>query len=207
MNLGFGTTDRQTFFANANAVHTWDRVVNNLSYNAAYGLVNEVEAANRMDGVIKTDVFFGAKRKLYAYNQVLGGYDTVRQIDQRVENGVGLGYRVFERKLLAVNAELGGQYQRFSYSQQADRSIWSVRFGQNLTWRPTDRLTVTERLQFLPSVTDLQDYHARFELIAAYPLFKRITISLNVINEYESLPARSVDNNDLQITTNVNVVF
>jgi hypothetical protein len=207
MNLGFGTTDRQTFFVNANAVHTWQRVVNNISYNAAYGFVNQVEAANRMDGVFKTDVFVGPRKKLYTYNQMLGGYDEVRQIRLRWEEGVGMGYKVYDRNQLAISGEVGGQYQKFSYSNEPDRSIWSARFGETLAWKPTDKFQITQRMHFMPNVSDLSDYHARFELIASYPLFKKLTVSLNLADEYESRPAHGVDNNDLQITTNINVVF
>lgn len=207
MNLGFGTTDRQMFFVSANATHAWQRVANSVNYNAAYGLVNEVEAANRMEGTLKTDVFVDRERHLYAYNLMLGGYDDIRLINRRLEEGVGMGYRVYERPRLIVNVELGGQYQRFDYAQQADRSIWSARVSENLVWKPSDKLNVTQKLQFMPNVADPSDYRIRFDLIAAYPLFKRITMSLNAANEYESLPPRGVDNNDLQITTNVNITF
>lgn len=207
MNLGFGTTERQTFFVNANAVHSWERFVNNVSYNATYGFVNQVEAANRMDGVLKTDVFIDRKRKLYTYNQFLGGYDEIRQITMRFEEGIGVGYRVYERNRMVVNAELGAQYQRFNYTRQPDRSVWSARVGENLVWKPSDKLAVTQRMQFLPNVSDPEDFRVRFELIASYPLFKKITVSLNLIDEYESRPAHGVDNNDLQVTTNINIVF
>lgn len=207
MNLGFGTTERQTFFVTANATHAWQRVANSANYNAAYGLVNEVEAANRMEGMLKTDVFIDRKRHLYAYNLMLGGYDAIRLINRRLEEGIGMGYRVYERPRLIVNVELGGQYQRFDYAQQDDRSIWSARISENLVWKPSDKLNVTQKLQFMPNVSDPSDYRVRLDLIASYPLFKRITMSLNAVNEYESLPPRGVDNNDLQITTNVNITF
>ena len=207
MNLGFGATDRQSFFVNANAVHNWERFVNNVSYNAAYGFVNQVEAANRMDGTVKTDLFVGPKKKVYTYNQFLGGYDEIRQIEMRFEEGVGMGYRVYDRSHMVLNLEAGGQYQRFNYSTQPDRSIWSARLGENLVWKPSDKLQVTQRMQFLPNISDPSEYHARFELIASYPLFRKITISLNVTDEYESKPVHDIDKNDLQITTNINIVF
>ena len=207
MNLGFGTTERQMFFATANANHAWQRIINAASYNAAYGLVNEIEAANRMEGMLKTEVFVDRSRKLYAYNLALVGYDDVRLIDRRLEEGVGMGYRVYQRPRLIVNMELGGQYQSFSYARQDNRQIWSARISENLNWKPSDKLTLTQKLQFMPNVADLSDYRVRMDLIASFPVFKRITLSLNAANEYESLPPRGVDNNDLQITTNVNITF
>jgi hypothetical protein len=207
MNLGFGTTDRQTFFATANATHSWRRIVNAVNVNAAYGLVDKVEAANRMEGMVKTDVYLDRKRHLYAYNLALGGYDSIRLIDRRLEEGVGLGYRIYERPRLAVNLEGGVQFQNFDYAQQSDRSLWSARISENLNWKPSDKMTLTQKLQFMPNVADPSDYRVRFDLILSYPLFRRITISLNAVNEYESLAPRGVDNNDLQITTNVNLTF
>ena len=207
MNLGFGTTDRQTFFATADATHSWRRIVNTLNFNAAYGLVDDVEAANRMEGMVKTDVFLDRKRQLYAYNLSLGGYDSIRLIDRRLEEGVGLGYRIYERPRLIVNLEGGGQFQNFDYAQQSDRSIWSARISENLNWKPSDKMNLTQKFQFMPNVADPSDYRVRFYLILSYPLFRRITISLNAVNEYESIAPRGVDNNDLQITTNVNLTF
>lgn len=207
MNLGFGTTERQTFFATANANHTWQRIINSANYNAAYGLVNEIESANRMEGLLKTEVFVDRSRKLYAYNLALGGYDAIRLIDRRLEEGVGMGYRVYERPRVVVTMELGGQYQSFNYARQEDRHLWSARISENLNWRPSDKLTLTQKFQFMPNIADVSDYRVRMDLIASFPVFKRITLSLNVVNEYESLPPRGVDNNDLQITTNVNITF
>ena len=207
MNLGFGTTDRQTFFATANATHSWRRVVNAVNLNAAYGLVDQVEAANRLEGMVKTDVFLDRKRHLYAYNLALGGYDSIRLIDRRLEEGVGLGYRIYERPRLVVNLEGGAQFQHFNYAQQPDRSLWSARISENLNWKPSDKMTLTQKLQFMPNVTDPSDFRVRFDLIVSYPLFRRITVSLNAVNEYESIAPRGVDHNDLQITTNVNLTF
>jgi hypothetical protein len=207
MNLGFGTTDRQTFFATANATHSWRRIVNAVNVNAAYGLVDQVEAANRMEGMVKADVYLDRKRHVYAYNLALGGYDSIRLIDRRLEEGVGLGYRIYERPRLAVNLEGGVQFQNFDYAQQSDRSLWSARISENLNWKPSDKMTLTQKLQFMPNVADPSDYRVRFDLILSYPLFRRITISLNAVNEYESIAPRGVDHNDLQITTNVNLTF
>lgn len=206
-NIGVGTADRQTVLVNASAAHTYQRFVNNVNFNAAYGTVDQVEANNRLEGALKTDVFVDRDRRLYAYNLGLGGYDRIRKIDERLEESIGMGYKFLQRKRFVFNGELGGQYQYFDYTTTPERSIWSIRFSQGLNWKPDDKLNVNQRLTILPSVEDFGDFRLRFELIATYPLYKRLTVSLNTINEYESKPARVVDNNDLQITTNVNYTF
>lgn len=206
-NLGIGTADRQTVLVTASAAHTFDRFVNNVNFNAAYGTVNSVEANNRVEGALKTDFYLDRDRRLYTYNLGLGGYDKIRQIEERLEESIGMGYRILQRKRFVLNGELGGQYQFFNYTETPERSIWSIRFSQGLNWKPDDKLNINQRLTLLPSIEDFGDFRFRFELIATYPLYQRLTVSLNAINEYESKPARAVDNNDLQITTNVNYTF
>jgi len=207
MSLGFGTTERQTFYANANVSHAYKRLIVSANYSAAYGVVDNIESANRMEGTVKTDLFVDRRKRLYVYNLALGGYDDIRLIDRRLEEGMGFGYRIVDRPRFIMNLELGGQYQSFDYTLQNARELWSVRISENLTWKPSDKFNLTQRFQYLPNVLNTADYRVRFDLIATYPLFKRITVSLNAVNEYESLPAVGVDNNDLQITTNVNVTF
>ncbi|MFM8358021.1 MAG: DUF481 domain-containing protein [Verrucomicrobiota bacterium] len=206
-NLGIGTADRQTVLVTASAAHTFDRFVNNVNFNAAYGTVNSEEANNRVEGALKTDFYLDRDRRLYTYNLGLGGYDKIRQIEERLEESIGMGYRILQRRRFVLNGELGGQYQFFNYTETPERSIWSIRFSQGLNWKPDDKLNINQRLTLLPSIEDFGDFRFRFELIATYPLYQRLTVSLNAINEYESKPARAVDNNDLQITTNVNYSF
>jgi hypothetical protein len=63
MDVGFGTSDRRTFYLNGNASHSWDRVRNTVDYHVAYGTVNAVQSANRMDGSAKTETDLGKKRR------------------------------------------------------------------------------------------------------------------------------------------------
>ncbi|MSU37106.1 MAG: DUF481 domain-containing protein [Pedosphaera sp.] len=85
--------------------------------------------------------------------------------------------------------------------------MYSVRFGENVAWNPNDRIRVTHRFAFMPNIRDTGDYRWRFDLGLAYPVFKRVTLNFNVVDEYEATPARRVDSNDLQIQSTVGFVF
>jgi putative salt-induced outer membrane protein YdiY len=207
MNLGFGTADRQNFFVNANAQHSYARIRNAAAYNAAYGIVNDVRSDNRMEGSLRTDFDFSKNRRWYLFNQVLGGYDVVRRLDHRWEDAVGVGYKVLQTKNLVLNTEGGAQGQYFDYAHIPAATVWSVRFGENLTWRASDKLSIIQGFSIAPNVTDPADFRIRFSATTSYPLFKRITVSLNLINEYWSERPPGVDNNDLQVQSNINVVF
>lgn len=207
MDLGFGTSERRTFYANGTANHTWDRVRNLLEYHVAYGIVNQLESANKMDGSIKTDVDLGAKRRLYVYEHLGAGFDHIRHIDLTFDTGPGVGYKFIDKPKFKLAGEIGGQYQKLNYDNAPGKSFFSARLGESLTWKVWDKLTFSQRLSYLPSVSDPEDYRIRLDLTAAYPLLKNITINLNIIDQYESRPTVSVHNNDLEIQSTVGLTF
>ena len=207
MDLGFGTADRQTFYGNAYANHAYNRVRNNAEYHVAYGTLNGRESANRMNGRIKTDYDFGTKRRTYAYHTGGVGYDEIRRVDMEFDEGVGLGYKIIQRPKFNLNGELGGQYQNINFLTAQDRSYLSIRVAENLSWQVSPKLQVTQRLTFLPNVEEFSDYRVRFELSASYPLFKRVTISFNAIEMFDSAPPAGVDKNDLTVQSTIGLNF
>lgn len=206
LNLGLGTTDRTTLYANGSAAKKWGRTVSTLTYNAAYGEVNGVQNANMMAGTAKVDVEISPNRRTYAYGQGAGGYDAIRKIDLEYLGGGGLGYKLIDRPKRVLAAELGFQYQSFDYSTSDDLSSVAVRFGQNLT-TTVEKLTISQRLGFTPSVEDFSNYQVNFFLTFSYPLFKPLTLNLNLVDQYLSKPATGVQNNDLQIQTTIGITF
>lgn len=207
MDLGMGTADRQTFYGNAYANHSFNRVRNNAEYHVAYGTLNGRESANRMNGRIKTDYDFGTKRKIYAYNTAGIGFDEIRRVNLEFDEGVGLGYKLIQRPKFNVSGELGGQYQNINFISAVDRSYLSIRVAENLSWQVSEKLRLDQRLTFLPNLEDLADYRVRFELSASYPLFKRVTISFNAIEIFDSAPPPGVDQNDLTLQSSVGINF
>ena len=206
LNLGLGTTDRTTFYANASAAKKWGRTVSTLTYNAAYGEVNGVQNANMMAGTAKVDVEISPNRRTYAYGQGAGGYDAIRKIDLEYLGGGGLGYKLIDRPKRVLAGELGFQYQSFDYSTSEDLSSVAVRFGQSLT-TTVEKLTISQRIGFTPSIEDFSNYQVNFFLTFSYPLFKPLTLNLNLVDQYLSKPAAGVQNNDLQIQTTIGITF
>jgi hypothetical protein len=206
-DFGFGTRDRTSFNANLKALHTWNRVRNDVVYNATYGTVNKVRAANRMEGSVKTDVDLYQKRRLYGWNQFFMGYDEARRIEHRFEEGFGLGYKVFQNPRLVVNVEAGIQYQHFDFSLTPSRDIWSGRLSQNLTWKPNTKLTLAQSVSMLQNIQDYDEFRVRLTVNATYPLYKKISFKLDIINEYETNPHRGVEGNDLQVQASLGLRF
>jgi len=224
MDLGFGTTDRQTFYANASLNHAVDRFRNSLNLRSAYGIAEapvstaapegSVQTANSFEGLFKTDFDLGQRRKVYLYHQIGAGFDVIRRHNFRFEDGAGLGYKLIERPRWSLNTEGGGQFQHFTYKNgprllpyREDEDIVSIRLSENIAWKASDKLTLKQRLQITPNVEDFGDFRARFELGVTYPLLKSVTVNFNVFDEYESRPAGLVENNQLQVQATVGLTF
>lgn len=205
--MGFGTSERRTFYGNGTANHVWDRVRNLVEYHVAYGIVDKLESANKMDGALKTDVDLGKSRRLYVYQHTGAGYDRIRHQDLVFDTGPGFGYKFIRQPNFNLSGEIGVQYQKLEYDNAPGKSFFSGRVGESLTWKVMGKLTINQRLSYLPSLRDPEDYRIRLDLTAAYPLFKNITINLNVIDQYESRPTATVHNNDLEIQSTVGLTF
>jgi hypothetical protein len=207
-DLGFGTTDRQTFYGNASAIHRWDRVRNSATASAAYGVLNGFDSANRLDGSLKTDIDLGSRRKVYAFNLAGAGFDHIRRLDLQYQEGAGFGYKLLEKPRFILNAELGAQYQQFDFvGTSRDRDLISVRFGEDLTWELSSKLKIRQTLAFMPNITDFGDFRAQYTLNFSYPLLKRTTLNLNIIDLYDTNPVIGVNNNDLTIQTTLGISF
>ncbi|HRI16862.1 MAG TPA: DUF481 domain-containing protein, partial [Verrucomicrobiota bacterium] len=194
-------------FITSTASKRWGRTTSFLNYNLSYGVVNGVENANRMAGDTKVDVEFSRNRKLYTFGLGGAGYDTIRDIDLEYHVGGGLGYKFIDRQKLVVAAEVGAQYQAYDYDTAPDKKNVAARFGQNLTTQLGDKITLTQRFGFTPGLDDLSDYQIRFGLTLSCPLFKPLTLNLNIANEYDSQPAPGITNNDLQVSTTIGIIF
>jgi len=210
LDLGYGTTDRQTYYANGNATHSYGRIRNFADLHAAYGFLNKVQSSERIDGSWKLDVDLGARRRIYIYNQIGAGYDRIRKLDRQYSEGVGFGYKILQKPKMILSGETGGQYQLMDYAPDslfADRHIVSIRFGEVFSWTISNKLTVNQKAAFVPNVQEFGDFRMRFELGLSYPLLKRMTINLNFLNEYDSSPPPGVDSNDLQLQSTLGITF
>ncbi|MBX3733355.1 MAG: DUF481 domain-containing protein [Verrucomicrobiae bacterium] len=206
LNMGMGTTDRLNIYLNSSASKKWGRTVSSVTYNVSYGEVNGVPNANIMAGTVKVDVELSPNRRLYTYTQGAAGYDVIRKIELEYLVGGGFGYRIMDKPKRVLAVELGAQYQEFNYTVGNDLTTVALRLGQNFN-TSIEKLSVNQRFGFTPSFDEFSNYQFNFALTLSYPLFKPLTINLNVINQYLSRPATGVQNNDLQVQTTLGVTF
>ncbi len=192
-----------------------DRFRNTFDYNAAYGTVTSDDktgrsetklSANRMDGSSKTDFDLGKDRRVFVYNLIGAGYDEVRKIDRRYEIGPGVGYHLFNRSNLVLNAEVGMNYQAQYFHDGTKSERFFYRLAEDFTWKISKTLTFDEKFEFFPQV-DFKEYHFRFESNLRYWILENLSFNLTVIDLYDTQSAPTVGKNDLQIRSSIGVKF
>ncbi len=223
-DLGFSEQNWQLYYAKAKVTYVpemlpgeikrWsDRLKNTFDFQSTYGRSDGVLTANRMDGSSKTDFDIG--RRVFVYNLIGGGYDEIRKIDWQYEIGPGVGYHLITRSNFTMNIEAGLNYlvQRLD-QPTGDRTVerFSLRLAEDATWTISKKLSLDEKFEFFPAVTDAGQFRLRFESNLRYSLWQSgagqsLYLALSLLDIYESQTATGVENNDLQIRSSIGVSF
>ncbi len=216
-DLTFSERNRQVYNARAKLSYTRAPLKSVFDYDATYGR-SEVEEnvngrkvthqrtdANRMNGSWKLD--FDLSRRWYLYNIAGVGYDELRKVDLRYEVGPGLGYRLVLASNFLANAEAGANYQQEERADDTELSRFYGRAAQNCAWRITPRLTWDEKVEYLPSIEDVELYKIRFETNLRYALLQNLFLNIALIDIYDSQPPDGVTQNDLQLRSSIGLKF
>ncbi len=180
---------------------------NIFDYGVDYGRTDGIMSANRMDGSDKTDFDIG-KRKIYVYNLAGVGYDQIRKINLRYEEGPGIGYHLFTFTNFVMNVEAGFNYQvQYRSSTNSTLEKFYYRLAEDITWKLNKRFTFTEKLEFFPQVEDVEQYRARFESTLSYGFWQNLALNLSLLDIYDTQPAKGVPRNDLQIRSSLGITF
>ena len=209
-NLGFSTKDREAFtgliklahdhrFTNSHALR------NILQYDVSYGTTDNILSDNRMDGTWKSE--YDLSKRFLLYNAFRAGYDEVRGVNFQYDVGPGLGYKWVVRTNFVFKNELGGDYQEQFFIQKNVSSRYSLRLAEDAWWQITPKIRWDERLEFFPEVRDFSEYRVRFESNLSYLLKQNLTLTLNVVDLYDTASPPGVSKNDLQVRSLVGLKF
>ena len=211
LNLGLdmvrSETDRDLYQGSFTVTHVRGRSRTQADYRAAHGETAGTVSANRMDGSLKTDVDLGAHRKIFVYNLAAAGFDDIRKIDLQYEVGPGFGYHLITLTNFVLNTELGGNYFQIHFADGTRRDEMNLRLAEDVTWALTPKVSIREKLEFLPKPDDFNVYRLRLESTLSYLLWKNLSLNLSVLDIYDTRPARTVTKNDLQIRSSIGIKF
>lgn len=209
-NLGFGTKDREAFTGRARLTHNHPlpstRTLRNiLTYDVAYGTTDGELSDNRMAGDLKTEL--DLTKRFLLYNAAAVGYDEIRGVDLEYDFGPGLGYKWVVLTNFVFRTELGGDYQRQYFIHDRTTSRYSLRLAEDIWWQLTPSLRWDEKVEFYPEVKEFARYRVRLESNLSYLLRQNLTLTLNVVDLYDTAVPAGLSKNDLQIRSLLGIKF
>ncbi len=217
-DLGFSEKNRELYTGRLKASYTVLPLRHSLDYLFTYGKTDGELSANRMDGFLKSD--YDLNRRWYVYNLLGAGYDEIRKINWRYEFGPGMGEHVLKLTNFVFNAEFGFNYQ--VQNLQDDRpgtndmqlirhdrqdEVLHYRFAEDLKWILGSQFSFDEKAEYLPEWNDFQGYRLRVEGNLRYWLRTNLSLNFTIIDTYDTVTAKGVGQNDLQVRSSIGVKF
>ncbi len=175
------------------------------TYDVRYGAAPTTLTENRMYGSSKTDL--DMTRRYYAYNLGGAGFDEVRLIKIRYEDGPGFGYHWITRTNIQANLELGANYQVEERTDASRDESFFLRLGQDVNWKLTPQMTLTERFEYFPKEGQTTQFRLRFESTLSYALILNLSLNVTVADIYDTNPAQTVPENDFQLRSSLGMKF
>jgi hypothetical protein len=209
-NLGYASKNREEFTGHIKLAHNYplepDRAVRNiLEYDVSYGTTDSVLSNNKMDGRWKLE--YDLTKRVLLYNNTDAGYDEIQGIDFQYNFGPGVGYKWVVLTNFVFKTELGGDYQKQYFIHEQTSSRYSLRLAEDLWWQIRPKIRWDEKVEFFPSVSDLSEYRVRVESNLSYLFKDNLTLTLNVIDVYDTAVPAGLSKNDLQIRSLLGVKF
>src|SRR5690625_404681 len=143
------------------------------------------------------------------FSQVLTQYETdkIREINHRVEQNLGLGYRYVDSERLKGSIVPGLTIQYTDESGVNDHWDYLASLSQDLTWQFSEAYRFEEEVNFLIDPSDGSDYIVRFNAGIVGTLTDSINLSIRYQLLYENEVAPNVERADQRVIASVGYTF
>ena len=138
-------------------------------------------------------------------------YDRFQALDLRVTLGGGLGFHAWkgERGRLELPFGLAWSHSAFdpAPSPKFTRNAAEAYWGDDLTFKLSNRTSLTQSCRMFNNLSDTGQYRANFDVGASTQIFKGLSWNVSFSDRYLSNPASGRKTNDLLYTTGVGINF
>lgn len=207
LNLRYSAKDQQEFLVLGKSTYAKQPFRHIFDVNFSYGRTEGVVSSHRLTASEKTE--YQLTKKAYVFGLMAGGYDEIRMIDLQYELGPGFGYELINspKYNFVWKTEGGFNYQKQYLGDNSDQTNYSLRIAEIFAWRVWEKLTLDAKFEFFPNLQYLGEYRLRLESTASYPVSDRVSLNLVVIDLYDTMPAKGIEPNDLQIRSTLGIKF
>ncbi|MBV9339735.1 MAG: DUF481 domain-containing protein [Acidobacteria bacterium] len=197
ISLAFSAT-RQTFddklSAYANSVY---------ATNDAPGAVPST-TANTAGGGLRYD--HDLNKKLFGFGIADFFSDALQGLNLRSVFGGGLGYHVIKRENTTLDLLAGADYTHESYTTLS-RNLIALIVGEELSHKLGKSTTLNQRLNFYPDVNHAGDFRTTFDFGTVTKIHKWLGWQNSFSDIYVTDPPAGKKQNDVILTTGLNVSF
>lgn len=213
LNLGFALTRGNSQTKNLSLAFTAQRKTLN---DQIMAYMNSVYASNDAPGAVPgttANAIQGGARYDRNFDTHLFGFgsgdfqtDALQSLNLRSVLSAGLGLHAINNDRTTLDLLAGGNYTREDYTS-LQRNIAAVTLGEDLTQKIGISTLLTEHLYFYPNISDADDYRATFNLGTVTKMSKWLGWQNSFGDIYVSNPPFGKKQNDIQLTTGLNISF
>jgi putative salt-induced outer membrane protein YdiY len=164
--------------------------------------------ASRISGSFRIDRDLSPKLFVYGINAY--DYDRFLDLDLRTALGGGLGWHTWKNPRGFLDLAGGGNWNREKFSTSTGplvRNSAEAHIGQEFGYELFKKLKLSERLGFLPNLSQTGEYRLNFDSTASVPILKWLEWNVGFNSRYLSNPLPGKRKNDTILTMGVRVSF
>ena len=132
--------------------------------------------------------------------------DALQTLNLRSVLGGGLGFHVIKAEATTLDLLAGGNYTRESYDAFS-RNIGALTFGEEFMHKLHKSTVLTQTFYFFPNLTETGEYRGTFNFGTVTKISKWLGWQNSFADIYVSNPPLGKKQNDILLTTGLNVSF
>lgn len=152
----------------------------------------------------------------YLFGSATFERDAMRQLELRSAVGTGVGYRLLREPERSFEVFGGMGYRGDRYTDPGsvvDGRLVShyetleLMLGEESARRLSSSTTWQQRLMLFPNLSSGGEYRASFETVLSVAMTSNLSLTLSLVDRYDSQAATPLKHNDLLVFTGINVRY
>jgi len=208
LSLSRGNSDTTNFTLGANAVRATDKSKTTIFATSLYSRSDVLGVSTTTASAINAGLRYdhNISDRTFAFVFTNFDHDRFQELDLRNVLGGGLGFHAIKTTATTLDLSAGATFNQEYYTTLTRRSA-EVVAGEAFDHKLNGAVSLHERLDAYPNVTDLGQYRIVFDTAAITKIAKFLSWQVDVSDRYQSNPLFGLKGNDLLLTTGIRVTF
>lgn len=208
LSLSRGNSETTNFTLGANAVRSTEVSKTSLFATSLYAKSTLAGVSTTTASAINAGARYdrNISDRTFAFVFTNFDHDRFQQLDLRNVIGGGLGYHAIKTAATTLDLSAGATFNQEYYSTFTRRSA-EVVAGEALDHKLNGAVTLHERLDFYPNLSETGEYRMVFDTALITKIHKFLSWQVDVSDRYQNNPLFGLKKNDLLLTTGIRVTF